>query len=396
MLINNFFMITLLVFLIILSLLVFVHELGHFAVARKFGIRVDEFGLGFPPRAFGVYKDEHGKWIKVAGNKQVENVPGTLYSLNWVPLGGFVKIKGENGEDSEAKDSFASKKIWKRISVLTAGVTMNVILAGVLLSIGLMIGLPQVLDEEKTNTLTIKDPKIQVVEVIADSPATVAGIEPGDSIIAINNEDVFGITKINEIVVENADKEIPIVIKRGDDELQKIITPGNIDGKEGAFMGVSLVETGTVSYPWYKAIIEGFILAVVLLKAIIMAFYTIIRDLIIGTTVETDIAGPIGIAVLTGQVVKMGFIYVLQFAALLSLNLAIINFLPIPALDGGRVFFLIIEKIRGKALNARIENIIHTTGFVFLMLLVVLVTFRDVSKFGNVFAGLWGKISGLF
>ena len=389
-------MITLLVFLIILSLLVFVHELGHFMVARKFGIRVDEFGLGFPPRAFGMYKDENGKWIKVAGNKEVKNIPGTLYSINWVPLGGFVKIKGENGEDSDAKDSFASKKIWKRISVLSAGVTMNVLLAAILLSIGLMIGLPQALDETKTNTLTVRDPRIQVITVVDNSPAIVAGIEPGDSIVSVNNEDVFSITKINEIISENGNKEIPIIIRRGDNELEKTITPSNIEGEEGVLMGVSLVGTGVVSYPWYKAIIEGFVLTYNLLIAIVMAFYTIIRDLIIGTAVETDIAGPVGIAVLTGQVVKMGFIYVLQFAALLSLNLAIINFLPIPALDGGRVFFLLIEKIRGKALNARLEGIIHTAGFAFLMLLVVLVTFRDISKFGNVFAGLWGKITGLF
>lgn len=386
---------TVIVFILILSLLVLVHEFGHFIVARKMGVKVDEFGLGFPPRAFGVYKNREGKWIKIFGNREVADIPTTLYSFNWIPLGGFVKIKGENGEGAEDQDSFANKKIWKRFSIISAGVTMNFILAAVLLSIGFMAGLPQVLDEG-TKTLTIKDPQIQIVEILENSPATEAKLELGDIIVAVGGKKVSDVSEINSIISVNENMEVDLKIKRGDKELDAKITPQKISGQEEALMGVSLVKTGIISYPWYQSIYMGFATAGHLLVAIIAAFYSIIRDLIIGAPVDTDIAGPVGIAVLTGRVVDMGFIYVLEFAALLSLNLAIINFLPIPALDGGRAAFLILEKIRGRAINARIENIIHTIGFALLMLLVILVTFHDVSKFSGMFVELWDKIRSAF
>lgn len=386
---------TTIVFILILSLLVLVHEFGHFIVARKMGVKVDEFGLGFPPRAFGIYKGKEGKWIKVIGNKEIFDIPTTLYSLNWFPLGGFVKIKGENGEEASDQDSFANKKIWKRISIISAGVTMNFILAGLLLSLGFMSGLPQVLDEG-TKTLTVKDSQIQIVEILDNSPAAEAGLKLGDVVISIGGKNVFNIDDVNVIISKSEGSEISLILKRGDETVNSKITPRKLTDQSEALMGVSLVKTGIVSYPWYKAIYMGFVTAGQLLKAIIIAFYSIIRDLIIGTPVDTDIAGPVGIAVLTGQVVNMGFVYVLEFAALLSLNLAIINFLPIPALDGGRVVFLVLEKIRGRAINARIENMIHTIGFALLMLLVVLVTFHDVLKFSGAFAGLWGKVKGFF
>src|SRR3989344_3535023 len=138
-------MLTIIIFILILSLLVFVHEVGHFVVARKFGVKAEEFGLGFPPRGFGFYKNTEGKWKFVFGSKEVRDAADTVYSVNLIPLGGFVKIKGENG-DSDDPDSFMNKKIWQRASILAAGVTMNMVLAAALLSVGFMIGLPQALD----------------------------------------------------------------------------------------------------------------------------------------------------------------------------------------------------------------------------------------------------------
>lgn len=388
-------MLTIIVFILILSLLVFVHELGHFAVARKLGVKVDEFGLGFPPRALGFYKNREGKWIKVVGNKEVQDIPTTLYSLNYIPLGGFVKIKGEGGEQSEDQDSFANKKIWKRFSIISAGVTMNFILAGFLLSFGFMLGLPQVL-ENGNKTLTVKDSQIQIVSVLEDSPAAEAGLKLGDIILSVKDVEISNIEDINSIISKNENKAVDLELRREGKIIKSTVTPRELSDNSEALIGVSLVKTGTVSYPWYKAFYMGFVMAGQLLKAIIVAFYTIIRDLIVGTPVSTDIAGPVGIAVLTGQVVDMGFVYVLEFVALLSLNLAIINFLPIPALDGGRAAFLILEKIRGRAVNARIENIIHTIGFALLMMLVVLVTFHEVLKFSGMFTGLWDKVKVLF
>ncbi|MBT4277202.1 RIP metalloprotease RseP [Candidatus Falkowbacteria bacterium] len=389
-------MFTVIVFILILSVLVFVHEMGHFVVARRAGVKVFEFGLGFPPRAFSFYKDKEGKWRKFLKGQDIAEVPGTLYSLNWIPLGGFVKIKGENGEEAEDKDSFGNKKIWKRISILSAGVIMNVILTAVLLSIGFMIGLPQIIDKENTKTLTVESAQIQIYSVEKDTPAHDAKIQAGDVIVSIQEQEFVDIEKLSDFINEKEGEEITLKIKRGDEEIEKKITPQKSEEIDRAVIGVGLMKTGLVSYPWYQAIYKGVSTTIELTGFIVSAFYNIIKDLIIGVEVETDIAGPIGIAVLTGQVVKLGFIYVLQFTALLSLNLAIINFLPIPALDGGRVIFLIFEKLRGKPISARIENIIHNTGFALLMFLVLVVTFYDLSKFKDSFIALWGKIIGLF
>ena len=180
-------MLTLIVFLIILGLLVFVHELGHFVVARRNGIKCEEFGFGFPPRAIGCYFNEKSKkWEIVAGNKHVES-ENTIYSLNWFPLGGFVRIKGENGEGNSDKDSFASKSAWIRIKVLAAGVIMNFILAWVLFSFLLFLGVNQEVDQNDTS---VKGAKIQIATVVPKSPAYEMGIREGDVVVKCVGEDV--------------------------------------------------------------------------------------------------------------------------------------------------------------------------------------------------------------
>ncbi len=273
---------------------------------------------------------------------------------------------------------------------------MNFILAAVLLSIGFMIGLPQVINKTDGKTLIVKNTQIQVESVLEDSPAIEGGVEVGDVIESVNGKIFTNSENLSNFIAQKDGEEVVIKIKRGQEEMEKRIIPKKISTYDQAMIGVGLMETGIISYSWYKAIYMGFYTAAHLAKVIVVTFYDIIKDLIIGVNVDTDISGPVGIAVLTGRVVKMGFIYLLEFAALLSLNLAIINFLPFPALDGGRLVFLAIEKIRGHAINAKIENIIHNTGFALLMVLVVLVTFHDISKFKGIFIGVWDKILGLF
>jgi len=365
---------TFITFLIILSLLVFVHELGHFISARKNGVAVEEFGFGFPPRLFGIKK---GK---------------TIYSINLIPIGGFVKLKGEGGEKKEDKDSFAHKKIWQRGVILSSGVAMNILLAAVLLSVGFFIGLPQVINSHIDETKA-KDIKIQVISVIKNSPAQEAGVEVGDIILSIDNQEFKEIKDIQNYIGQK-DKEISIKLRRGDDKLIKQIIPRIINLEEEKLIppkkrtekkviGVALVKTGIISYPWYQAIWNGFKTTVLLTGRIMVAFYKLFKDMIIKREIAAEVAGPVGIAVMTGRVVHLGFIYILQFAAILSLNLAILNFLPFPALDGGRILFLVIEKIRKKPVNEKIERMIHNTGFIILMALAILVTFRDVGKFGG-------------
>ena len=364
---------TLIVFVFILGLLVFVHELGHFVAARKNGVKVEEFGFGFPPRMFGIKRGE------------------TIYSLNWIPLGGFVKIKGEGGEYKEDNDSFAHKKIWQRAIILAAGVLMNFLLAAVILSVGFMIGLPQVIDGED-GYAKVRDAKVQIIQVLEDTPAAAAELMPGDAILSIDGQKVEQVSQMQNYVASKIDVPVKIVFLRDGTEFEKEITPVFLTETGRGGMGVGLLKSGIVSYPWYVAIWRGAENTVLFTREVVVAFYELLKNLIITQKVSVDLSGPVGIAVLTGQVARRGFAYLLQFTAMLSINLAVINFLPFPALDGGRIIFLIIEKIRRRPVSQKIENLIHNVGFVLLMLLVVLVTYRDVAKFGDKFSGLWERI----
>jgi regulator of sigma E protease len=382
---------TIITFIIVFSLLIFAHELGHFWTARKFGIKAEEFGFGFPPRIGGIYKNGEGKWKKVLGSKEVKDSPGTIYSLNWIPLGGFVKIKGENGENENELDSFAGKKIWQRAVVLSAGVGMNIILAMVLISFGLMIGLPETLDNLPSQA-RISEKKIQIAVVMADSPAEKAGLVVGDTIISIDKQDFANEGELQNFVAGKVGEELNYEIKRGREDINLKITPEIRPETDKGGVGIAIAVTGLVKYPWYLAIWEGAKTTIFLTWAIVVAFYELFKNLIIGHGLSADVAGPVGIAALTGQVAQMGFVYVLQFTVLLSINLAIINFLPLPALDGGRILFLIIEKIKGSPVKREIEATIHNIGFSLLMLLVLIVTFKDIARFGDNFRVLWETI----
>jgi len=366
-------MLSIIIFIVILSLLVFVHEFGHFSMAKKFGMKVDEFGFGFPPRA-----------------KELFEKNGTLYTLNWLPLGGFVKIKGESGDSRGDTDSFAHKKVWQRFIVLVAGVSMNFVLAWLLLTIGFTIGLPQVVDD--TNASYVSEPAIQVVSVEKDSPAELSGLELGDIILQVNKQEFSEINELQNYIALQENNSVTLSVKRGQEMLEKEITPKILPDIERPVMGVGLVKTGIISYPWYQSVWEGAKAAVFSTMNILFAFGNMIKNLFVTGSLGADVAGPVGIAVLTGQVVNLGFIYILQFAALLSINLAIINILPFPALDGGRVVFLLIEKLLRRPVDQKVEAVVHNLGFALLMLLVVVITFRDIGRF----TPLWEGIKNLF
>jgi regulator of sigma E protease len=313
---------TIIVFLLILSLLIFVHELGHFVMARRVGAKVEEFGFGFPPRIFGIHRGE------------------TIYSLNWIPIGGFVKILGEDGEDRDNPRSINSKSIWQRAQVSSAGVIMNFILAAALLSIGYAIGLPAIVDNNQNNSL--KNPKIQITEVIADSPAAKAGMKIGDEITGIKNYEsgVINVEDVQNFVSEHKGEEIILTIERGQEEINLSVVPReNFPDNEGP-MGIGLAKTAIVSYPVHEAIYQGVKATINLTILIIVLFAKLIWGIITTGHLIFEIGGPVAIVSLTGDAAKMGFIYLLQFTALISINLAVINALPFPALDGGHLFFL--------------------------------------------------------
>lgn len=366
-------LITLIIFVAILSLLVFVHELGHFLVAKWNGVRVDEFGFGFPPRAWGWKKGD------------------TTYSINWIPLGGFVKIKGEDGEHANDKDSFGHKTLWQRLSILVAGVVMNLVLAWVLMSIGFLVGLPQLI-ENVPNSGRVSQPIIHIASVLTGSPADRAGLRPGDAIVSVDGQPVSDVEAFRTIVdTQNAANTV--VVTRGKSTLPFTVTAELLKETGRLGLGVALVKTGFVSYPWYRAPYEGLRATVDVVRGIFSTLAGFVIGLFSSQRSAVEFSGPVGIAILTSEVVKMGFRYLLQFTALLSVNLAVINILPIPALDGGRIFFLLIEAVRGKRTGRIVETLTHNIGFMVLMLLVLVVTYFDVLKYGD---RLWRAVVGFF
>ncbi len=369
---------TIIIFIIVLSLLVFVHEWGHFFVARKLGVKSEEFGFGFPPRIIGVYKNKKGKWSMAKGKKKVEDAQDTVYSLNWIPLGGFVKIKGEDGENEKDKDSFAGKKAWKRAAILSAGVSMNLVLAAVLLSVGLMLGLPQAATGDFESGTQVSDQKVTVLKVFPETPAKEAEIKMGDVILGINGQELNSSEQVNQFIKDKKGEKLTYKIKRGEEVLHKKITPETIEKNGETGIGIAITNTAIVKYPWYRAVWKGVKETVILTGAIIVALVGLVKDLIMGQSVAAEVGGPVRIAALTGQFANLGFAYLLQFTALLSINLAIINFLPIPALDGGRVLFLIIEKIKGSPVKKEVEALIHNLSFILLIILILIITFNDI------------------
>ncbi len=365
--------ITILIFVAILSVLIFVHELGHFITARKSGMGVEEFGFGFPPRIFGIKRK------------------GIIYSINLIPIGGFVKILGENGEEKNNPKSFARRPIWQRALVLVAGVSMNMILAIIALFVAFEIGLPQALEGNEKN---VSNQKVQIVQILKNSPAEQAGIKVGDEVLKMNKKDINSVVKFQDLTKKLGGKKTSLTIRRDGKEEKIKITPRKDPPVEEGPLGVAIVETGIVEYHWYESLWKGFVTTFTFAGMIIMAFYDIIKNLIISKPIGVELSGPIGIAVLTHEMTKLGFVYILQFIAILSINLAIINILPLPALDGGRLLFLAIEAIRRKPVTQKIENLVHTIGFGALMLLMVAVTFRDVVKFKDIFINLWNRIIG--
>ncbi len=371
--------ITILIFLIVLSILVFVHELGHFVVAKRSGMKVHEFGFGFPPRLFGIQKVD-GKWKFVWGHKDTET-DDTVYSVNWIPLGGFVKIMGEDN-DSEDPQSFVNKPFWRRFFTLAAGVIMNFVLAGLLLSIAYMVGSPVAVEDinQVPKGATFTERQVAIIDVAENSPASKAGILPSDIIQTVDGQSFDNIQGFQEYVQNNKGKAMSFDVKRVNEQ-KTFEVQTMTEQKEGeGVVGVSLALYGKIKFGPLAAIAQGYQTAYQQIIAIATGLYDLFST---GNGLES-LGGPVKIAQITGQIADTGFIPLLQFAAFLSLNLALLNALPIPALDGGRILFLLIEKIRGKKNNAKLEQYANAIGFMALLLLMLVITVRDVSQLESI------------
>ncbi len=354
-------MITLIVFVFVISLLIFVHELGHFVTARKLGVAVEEFGFGFPPRIAGIKRGE------------------TIYSINWIPFGGFVRMKGEAPDAPKEPNSFAAQATGRRFVILAAGVFMNYLLAALLFTIGFSIGLPTAVDPG-TAPSHVSNVHAEIVSTDNGSPADKAGIKAGDTITAINTTAIQSTDQIRQTLQETADKQVSVVVLRNGKELTLPVVPAK--SSDGSYrIGIGISDVGTLSYPFPESIVQGVVLTGNVTGRIFNSFGTLLHDLVIERKVSADLSGPVGVVVLTGQAVRLGWAYLIQFVALLSVTLAVVNFFPLPALDGGRALFVLIEMFRGKPINERVESLIHAIGFYALIALVLLISVHDLQRY---------------
>jgi len=340
------------VFLVLLILLVLTHEIGHFAAARLCKVKVEEFGIGFPPRAWGIKRGE------------------TIYSINWIPLGGFTKLLGE--EDPTAEGSLASKSIPARILVLGAGSLLNILLPILLFCMAFMI--PHSMTHES----------VMIKEVAENSPAQAAGIQAGDRILQVNGHDVQNRGELSYQIQLNLGKEISMLVEEPDSTRKTIeVTPRwnppQGQGATGVQLSYADNTTAIESMPFWEAVPAGFTHSweiLVLFKNEIVGWFV--------RSTAPQLAGPIAIAQITGEVYKAGISPLLEFMALISINLGIFNLLPFPGLDGGRLVFVLLEWVRrGKRISPQKEGLVHLIGFFTLIVLILVISYFDIARLIN-------------
>lgn len=359
---------TIILFFLVLFVLILVHEWGHYIVAKKTGMRVDEFAIGFPPRLFVIKKKE------------------TEYTFNLLPIGGFVRIYGENpltaGDTLDEPRSFASKPRWAQTLVLLAGVTMNVIFAWFLFASTFMVGVPTAIDETETSPSA----RLYISQVLTGSP--LSGLVPaGAQVISLQNDQGLSSTLtpsgFSQFVQENGENKLSLTYKYTGETKTVSVTPsvGLIDNdKERVAVGVALTMVDTVKKPFFEAMVDATSATVNGLRDITVGLYALLRQTIHGTADFSQIAGPVGIVGLVGDAASYGITTLLTFTAMISLNLAVINLLPIPALDGGRLLFVAIEAIIRRPIKPVWTTRLNLLGFVLLMTLMIVVTWHDIAR----------------
>ncbi|OGG50283.1 hypothetical protein A2763_01295 [Candidatus Kaiserbacteria bacterium RIFCSPHIGHO2_01_FULL_54_36] len=351
----------------ILVLLIVAHELGHFIAAKIFGVRVEEFGVGYPPRAFIFGK-----------------IGDTEYTLNWIPFGGFVRLYGDEGKMEHGRGSLVDSPRWKQAIILVAGVAANAVVAWILFASALHLGVPQPVQAPEPG----EKAQLIVSSVVPGSPADAAGLKPGDEIVAIEDGRgekliVLTPTSIVDFVKERGGKPIQITFLHAGSTSTAMLTPANavIPNAAGRpALGIALVLAVNRSLPWGESFQQGF-------KQTIHAFKTVGRDLwtlaggaVRGAPNLEEVVGPVGIVSYVGDASRTGLGSVLLLAALISVNLAIINLIPIPALDGGRLLILAIEAIMRRDAPRLAIQLLNALGVGLIVLLMFVVTYNDIAR----------------
>ncbi|HWB34283.1 MAG TPA: M50 family metallopeptidase [Candidatus Paceibacterota bacterium] len=362
---------SLIIFILILAALILVHELGHFGVAKLFGIKVEEFGIGFPPRLLYIQRGE------------------TVYSINLLFFGGFVKIFGEDAAEGKGgARSFASKSRWIQAAVIAAGIGMNIIFAWLALSAGYMAGLPTSVDHDGFGTVT--NSQVMITAVLPNSPAQSAGLAAEDVIEKLQTADAsLDIRTLNtseqadvarNFIADHGSQSVILTVLRNGQEKTFLARPvaGLVEGKMA--IGVELDDVGTLKLSAPLALAQGGLLTYEMTISTAQGLAGFFWQIARGVADFGSVAGPIGIASIGSQAVTQGFSSVVVLTALISINLAIINLLPIPGLDGGRLFIILIEGVSRRTINPRITNIITIGGMAALILLMLVVSYHDVLR----------------
>ncbi|MEZ4104519.1 MAG: site-2 protease family protein [Candidatus Paceibacterota bacterium] len=361
---------SIILFLLVLFVLILVHEWGHFIMAKKTGMRVDEFGIGFPPKMFGIKKGE------------------TEYTFNALPIGGFVRIFGENLEaipDSEGDKSraFGSRPKWAQAVVLVAGVAMNVIFAWFLFFIAFTIGTPTAVEESKASDEAV----LYVTGILPNSPledklplgVEITEVASGEDFLSKPTPTTF-----SEFIQNHPNESVNVTFKETTDDYTTItVEPktGLIPNDETKVaVGVSLAMVETVDRSFFEALSDSFSATINGLKNIIVGLSVLVVGAFTGTSDLSQVAGPVGIVGMVGDAAEVGIVSLLIFTAIISLNLAVINLLPIPALDGGRLVFVAIEAVTKKEINPVWAGRVNAVGFILLMILMVVVTYNDIMR----------------
>lgn len=359
--------------------LMVIHEFGHFIIAKKFGVRVEEFGIGYPPRVFG------------------KKIGETIYSVNLLPLGAFVRIYGETGGLDDYR-SFSNLKIWQRVLIVIGGVAAFWVAAMIIFSVVFGLGADLPVGDDDVQGLT--NPQIKVIAVSANSPAGQAGLRVGDTLLQIKSmryegaqygPEVLSLSKIKDFqdfTKSHAGEQVEISIKRGDKVLSATLSPRvNPPAGEGV-VGIGLERTATLvaKYPWYFAPVQGVTYTWQTTVNAIKGLYQVIADLFAGKGAPqgASFAGPLGITVFLANAASYGAGFFLYFIGVIAVLIAIFNLFPIPALDGGKLIFLLIEKIKGRPVSEKVEQRITLLFFAILIILSIFITIKyDIPRFSD-------------
>lgn len=355
-------LVTTLVFIAVLGLMVFVHELGHFLVARKNGVRVDEFAFGFKPRLFS------------------KKVGDTTYAINLIPLGGYVRMAGES-DDQTGPDSYKTKSPLQKVYILVAGSTMNALLGILIFSILFIAGFEPFISGVANNPFINEKPAVSVGLIQENSPAAVSGFKTDDKIISVNGETIVLDQEFISRIKKFAGEPVLIQVDRNGSLLDLTVTP-RIDPPAGqGALGVGIATTGQVRSAWYLSPLAATYETGRIIGLSAVSFVSFIKDLLVTQKVSEDVTGIVGVGALTGVARRLGVEYLAQLVAIISIGLGVVNLMPILPLDGGHIGVIIYEKISRRKLSEKAFGQIATAGLVFILFIFLAVTFKDFIRF---------------